>query len=208
MGEFSGFPLEEKISQLWRSVPDDAEDVYSDRWLEKEYGALTAETGLLAVVSWGPHRKEKRMATWNKVLATYKGIGKPLHKLTSEERDRVVSCYPLKKGWQGKFLRALLLYLGNSGTSMDDLAAKLKEAGPAVARAALQDILDTSSSKIIDCYLRDVLILDAFPIDSHVRRVLKKYSIPADPSALVAVCQRMEIPVRILARATFAMDAK
>ena len=201
MGEFSGFPLEEKISQMWRSVPEDAEDKYADNWLEAEYGSLTADLGFLAILTWGPHPASRRRSVWDKVKSAYGEMGAPLHKLTSDQREKLVGCYPLRKGWQGKFLRGMILHLGNSGLSMDEFAGKLKEAGPGVARAALQDVFGTSSSKVIDSYLRDILLLDAFPIDAKVHRVLAKYNIPPDSYGIVAVCQRMEIPVRILARA-------
>jgi len=32
----------------------------------------------------------------------------------------------------------------------------------------------SSTSKIIDCYLRDILLLDAFPVDTKVRKVLAR----------------------------------
>ncbi len=201
MGEFSGFPLEEKISQMWRAVPDDAEDKYADNWLEAEYGSLDADQGFLAILTWGPHPPARRKAVWAKVKTAYQEMGVPLHKLTSDQREKLVACYPLRKGWQGKFLRGMILHLGNSGLTLEEFAAKLKEAGPGVARAALQDVFGTSSSKVIDCYLRDILRLDAFPIDAKVRKVLARYNIPPDSYGIVAVCQRMEIPVRILARA-------
>jgi len=207
VGEFSGFPLEEKISQLWRSVPEDAEDKYADDWLKAEYGKLDDDRGFLAILTWGPHPAARRKAVWAKVNATYVELGTPLHKLSSDQREKLVSCFPLRKGWQGKFLRGMILHLGNSGLTMEEFAGKLKEAGPGVARAVLQDVFGTSSSKVIDCYLRDILLLDAFPIDTKVRKVLSKYSIPPDSYGIVAVCQRMDIPVRILARSVQDMAA-
>lgn len=208
MGDFGGFPLEEKISHLWSSVPDDAEDKYADNWLEADFGKLDSETGFLCVLSWGPHAVEKQKAVWKRVKAAYDEVGKPLHKLSKEELEKLVGCYPLKRGWQGKFLRGMVLYLGNSGTSMEDFAARLKAAGAPAARAVLQDILDTSSTKIIDCYLRDILLLNAFPIDRRVAETLKKYHIRPDPYALVAMCEKMDIPPRIFARAVFSMPPK
>ena len=208
MGDSGLFPIEEKISKLWNAVPEDAEDLYSDDWLKAEYGNLDAETGFLAILSWGPHKEERRKAVWAKVKAMHIEIGLPLHKYSSPQTEALAACYPLKQGWQGKFLRGMILYLRNSGQSMDQMAEALKAGGAGFARAVLQDIYGTTSTKIIDCYLRDILRLDSFPIDTHVRRVLSKYGIPADPYAIVAVCNKMGIDVRILARATFAMDRK
>ncbi len=208
IGEGGQFPIEEKVSQLWNSVPEDAEDKFSDEWLVPRFGKLSPDTGFLAVLSWGPHKVDRQMAVWGKVKAKYSELATPLHSLTSSQAEALVACYPLKQGWQGKFLRGMTLYLRNSGKSMNDVAADLKAGGSGFARAVLQDVFGTTSTKIIDCYLRDVLLMDAFPIDSKVRRVLQKYGIPADPAAIVAVCNKMGIDVRVLARAVSAMDAK
>jgi hypothetical protein len=208
MADSGLFPIEEKLSQLWNSVPEDAEDKYSDEWLVPTFGKLDPETGFLAVLSWGPHKVARQMAVWTKVKAKHIEIGLPLHQYSSTQTEALAACYPLRQGWQGKFLRGMTLYLRNSGKSMKDVAEELKAGGGSFARAALQDIFGTTSTKIIDCYLRDILLVDAFPIDTRVRRILAKYGIPADPAAIVAVCNKMGIDVRILARATFDMEAK
>ena len=208
MAEGDLYPIEDKISKLWNQVPEDAEDKYSDDYLQPAYGKLNAETGFLAVLSWGPHKEDRRKAVWDKVSAKYGALKTPLHSLSSTQTEELVNCYPLKQGWQGKFLRGMTLYLRNSGKTMEDMASELTAGGPGFARAVLQDVFGTTSTKVIDCYLRDILKLDAFPIDTHVRRVLSKYGIPADPNAIVAVCNKMGIDVRLLARATVAMDEK
>jgi hypothetical protein len=202
------FPIETKVSQLWNSLGDDAEDKYSDGWLKPTFGELNPELGFLAVLSWGPHKVERQLAVWKKVKAKYEEIGVPLHKMSSQQTEALVDCYPLKKGWQGKFLRGMALYLRNTGKSLDEVAGALREGGSGFARAVLQDIFGTTSTKVVDCYLRDILLLDAFPIDSRVRKVLAKYSIPPDPAAIVAVCNKMGIDVRILARATYSWDVE
>jgi len=208
VGDSGLYPIEDKISKLWNSVPEDAEDKFSDDWLQPEYGNLNPETGFLAVLSWGPHKEQRRKAVWAKVSAKYGELKTPLHSLSSSQTEALVNCYPLKQGWQGKFLRGMTLYLRNSGKTMEEMASELHAGGSGFARAVLQDVFGTTSTKVIDCYLRDVLKMDAFPIDTHVRRVLSKYGIPADPNAIVAVCNKMGIDVRILARATVAMDEK
>lgn len=208
VGDSGLFPIEDKISQLWNSVPEDAEDKYGDDWLVHDYGKLDAETGFLAVLSWGPHKVDRQKAVWAKVKAKHIEIGLPLHQYSSANTEALAACYPLKAGWQGKFLRGMILFLRNSGKSMPDMADELKAGGGAFARAVLQDVFGTTSTKIIDCYLRDILVMDAFPIDSRVRKVLAKYGIPPDPNAIVAVCNKMGIDVRILARATVSMNVK
>jgi hypothetical protein len=92
--------------------------------------------------------------------------------------------------------------------SVEQLETALKMEDAFVARAILLDILEAKAGKIVDCYLREVLLVDAFPIDRHVERVLAKYSIPADPVAIVAICRKLNIPVRVLARATFEFGLK
>jgi hypothetical protein len=208
VGESGLFPIETKISHLWNSLSDDAEDKFSDDWLKPTFGELSPELGFLAVLTWGPHSVERQMAVWKKVKAKYDEIGVPLHKMSSQQTETLVGCYPLKKGWQGKFLRGMTLYLRNAGKSLDEVAGEMREGGAGFARAVLQDIFGTTSSKIVDCYLRDILRLDAFPVDSHVRKVLAKYGIPPDAGAIVAVCNKMGIDVRVLARATYSMDVQ
>ena len=196
------------MSQMWNSVPEDAEDKYGDEWLVPTFGKLDSETGFLAVLSLGPHKADRQLAVWQKVKAKHIEIGLPLHQYSSANTEALVSCYPRKQGWQGKFLRGMTLYLRNSKKSMGEVGTDLKSGGGAFARAVLQDIFGTTSTKIIDCYLRDILLMDAFPIDSKVRRVLAKYGIPADPAAIAAVCSKMGIDVRILSRAVSSMDAR
>lgn len=89
--------------------------------------------------------------------------------------------------------------------SLTDLESRLKAEDAFVARAVLQDLLETSQTKVIDGYMRDILHLDAFPVDSRVKKVLANFSIPPDPWALVAVCRKLNIPVRVFARAVYAM---
>src|SRR5690349_20452260 len=150
VGDSGLYPIEDKISKLWNSVPEDAEDRYSDDYLKAEYGTLTPETGFLAVLSWGPHKADRRKAVWDKVAAKYGELKTPLHAMSSADTEALVNCYPLKQGWQGKFLRGMSLYLRNSGKTMDEMASELTAGGAGFARAVLQDVFGTTSTKVID----------------------------------------------------------
>jgi hypothetical protein len=208
MADFGSFPLEEKVSQLWQSLPGDPENDYPDEALVREFGILSPDQGFLLVVCWGPQRPARQKEIWLKVRTKFESFDAELHKLDAKQLEAVVGCYPFgrgKNGWQGKFVRNAHRFLRVNALSMSDLQGRLKSEDPFVARAILQDLFETSQTKIIDCYMRDILHLDAFPIDSRVKKVLANFSIPADPWALVAVCRKLNIPVRVFARAVYAM---
>lgn len=211
MEEEIRFSLEEKIGALWRALPGEPDEKYSDTWLEGDREGLSADERFLWVLSWGPRASAQNSRVFAAVKEAYRAGGKPLHQMSAKELEKIVHCYPLRKGprgWQGRYLRNLSLHLRNRGLSLERLESALKMEDPFVARAILLDILEAKAGKIVDCYLREVLLLDAFPIDRHVARVLAKYSIPADPVAIVAVCRKLNIPVRVLARASYEFPSK
>ncbi len=65
------------------------------------------------------------------------------------------------------------------------------------------DIFQTSETKIVECYMRDYLKIDAFPIDRWVGRVLDKYGIPENSHLVVQCCNYLGIPIRPFARAVY-----
>jgi len=205
------FSIEEKIAQLWRALPGEPDEKYSDAWLDADREGLSADERFLWILSWGPRAPAQNSRVFAAVKQAYREAGKPLHQMSSKEVEKIAHCYPLRKGprgWQGRYLRNLSLHLRNRGLSVEQLETALKMEDPFVARAVLLDILEAKAGKIVDCYLREVLLVDAFPIDRHVERVLAKYNIPADPVAIVAICRKLNIPVRVLARATFEFRLK
>jgi hypothetical protein len=205
------FGIEEKVGELWRAIPGEPDETYSDAWLDADRAGLTADERFLWVLSWGPRAPAQNGRVWAQAKDTYRGGGKQLHEMSSKELEKLVACYPLskgKRGWQARYLRNLYLHLRNRGLSMEKLEAALKEQDPFVARAVLLDVLEARAGKIVDCYLREVLLLDSFPIDRRVERVLAKYNIPPDPVAITAVCRKLNIPVRVLARATYDFPLK
>lgn len=208
MADFASFPLEDKVSQLWQSLPGDPENDHPDDALGREYGALSPDQAFLLAVSWGPQRPARQKAIYQKVRARFDSYGNEFQKLDPKQLDALVACYPFGKGrngWQGRFVRNAHRFLRVHGTSLGDLQTKLKGEDPLVARAVVQDLLETSQTRIIDFYLRDVLLMDAFPVDAHVKKVLSNFLIPADPWALVVVSRKLNIPVRAFSRAVSAM---
>jgi hypothetical protein len=210
VADFGVFPLEEKVSQLWQSLPGDPENDYPDEALQRQYGVITADLGFLLALTWGPQQPKRQKEIWVKAREKFEGFKTEYHKLDTKQLDALAGCYPFgrgRNGWQGRHLRNAHRFLRVNGLSMADLAARLKAEEPPVARAVLQDLLESSNAKVIDSYLRDILWLDAFPIDARITRVLGKYSIPPDPSAIVAICRKLRIPVRPFARAVGSMGA-
>lgn len=79
----------------------------------------------------------------------------------------------------------------------------LRKMGYSDARTKLQEIVGTESEKIVDCWLRDVVRLDAFPIDSRIKTLLRKYKIPVDGDFIIECCKENNIPVREFNRALY-----
>ena len=94
-------------------------------------------------------------------------------------------------------------FLDENESTLFELRADLRRAGPFEARALLQNILRTQSNKIIDCYLRDFVRVDAFPVDRRVERTLEAFGLVADGLAMVALCRRNKIDPRVMARAVY-----
>jgi hypothetical protein len=97
----------------------------------------------------------------------------------------------------------LVRHLKSENITAKGLVAQLKIMEYTKVKEKLQGIVDTSSDKIVNCWIRDVLRIDAFPIDTRVRNVLKKYDLPEDSSIIMDWCKSHGISSRIFARAIY-----
>jgi hypothetical protein len=76
-------------------------------------------------------------------------------------------------------------YLAKNSLSAQTFAEVLRTMGYENARNKLQGIMETDGEKIVDCWLRDIARLDAFPIDTRIRGLLRKYGIPEDSNFII-----------------------
>ncbi len=172
----------------------------------REALAIGADEAILRIISWGPYREGIQKSVEERVLKAYEKLGKPLHELSTEEARGLGRLYRLSRHeggsrWQMSFLLSLVRFLRQHKLTMLDLKNSLKDDPPEVAELVLQTALGTSSTKIVHCYMRDCLKLEAFPIDRGVKKVLKRAGIPERPWPIIYSCRRQGIKVRVLARA-------
>lgn len=186
--------LSSSVRDLWETTKQELgsriEDYSDDNWCE-EY---PADEYFAFILSWGPLREPARKAVWTRIESILKG--KRLTDLLEGELR-----YPLP--WQNRFFSRLVSYLKNNQTSAEEFVRLLHDMGYRNAKATLMQIVQSDSQKIVDCWLRDLVKLDAFPIDSNVKRVLKRFRIPADSDFIVQAAQSLNIPVRQFARAVY-----
>jgi len=167
---------------------------------------LTTDEYFLWVLCWGPYGEKRLKSVWEKVQACYDGIGKPpLYKLAPTDTKKLRELYPIK--WQKKWLSNLVNYLKEEQLSTRNLVSKLRKEGYEEARKQLQGIVspevEEPAEKIVDCWLRDVVKIDALPIDSRIRSLFEKYKIPDDSDFVIKCCKQNDIPVREFARMVY-----
>lgn len=123
----------------------------------------------------------------------------------SRLRDPITMRYPLS--WQNEWFHHLVQYVKDRGLTAEGLASQLRERDFSSAREELQRIVKPKSdrTKIIDCWIRDVLRVDSFPIDERVHEVPGAWNIEPDPLAIVDCCRKLDIAdIRPFARAVYS----
>jgi hypothetical protein len=193
-------PIAEKVSRLWTDVNrHNLAEYMDDEWCEE----WDSDRYILEVLSWNHHSDSSRQSERDRVFAEYSRIGKPLHQLTTTEVRNLGNGYPVP--WQRAHLTRLVGFLQSNDLSFDQLCTLLREAGPGLSLAILEDAFQTTNTKIPACFLRDHLRYDLFPIDRRVEEVLDSYGIPPDSWLLSEVCRRLALPTRVFARATWSL---
>jgi hypothetical protein len=187
-------PYGARISKLWNATKLAAGShmrKYSDdEWCE----GYPADKYFAFVITWGPLKEAGRKIIWKRVS---RAIGN--RKLSEIDPKEV----KFGLDWQNKFFRNLVRYLKSKHMSASDFVAVLRTKNSREAKSFLKDIVQSHSDKIVECWLRDIARVDAFPIDSNVRRVLKRYHVPDDSDLIVKCAQSLNIPVREFARAVY-----
>jgi hypothetical protein len=156
---------------------------------------------ILCWAGWLPERQEK---VWKEVRDRFNKLGKQLNAFRPSDVEKLGESYPLP--WQKKWLRRLIDFLVVNSLTAQGFSVLLRKAGYERARKKLQEIVGTEAEKIVNCWLRDIVKIDAFPIDTRIRNLLKKYGIPVDSHFIIKCCEQNNIPIRPFARALYEND--
>ena len=89
------------------------------------------------------------------------------------------------------------------GLTFDEFCENLSSKPPEHAKIDLMNACNASSSKIVECFLRDVLKIDSFPIDMRIGKVLGRYHVPPNSRKIVDCCRQLNIDPRIFNRAIY-----
>lgn len=171
---------------------------YNDKnWCEN----LTADEYFLHVLCWAGWLTERQKKVWQDVRNRFNALGKELCIFQPIDVQELSGAYPLP--WRKMWLQKLVDYLAKNSLSAQSFVEILRAMGYENARDKLQGIMETDCQKIVDCWLRDIVRLDAFPIDTRIRGLLGKYRIPENSDFIIQCCKSNNIPVRALARALY-----
>ena len=171
---------------------------YSDENWCKNY---RADVYFLYVLCWARWRTERQENVWKEVRNRFDELGKELCAFQPVDVERLCESYPLP--WQKKWLQQLVDFLSENSLTVQNFVDILGKMGYENARRKLQEIMETDAEKIVDCWLRDIVKLDAFPIDTRIRDLLKKYEIPVDSDFIIERCKQNNVPIRAFARALY-----
>ncbi|MCW3999896.1 MAG: hypothetical protein NWE93_06630 [Candidatus Bathyarchaeota archaeon] len=173
-----------------------------DEYTDKEWcSGYSNDEYFLYVLCWAGWRESRQLAVWKEVKQLYDSMGKVLCSYESNEIVRLETVYPLP--WQKKWLNKLVAYLTKNSLSTEAFVEQLKISGYENSRNLLQGIVETEAEKIVDCWIRDIVRLDAFPIDVRIRHLFNQYNVPVDSNFIIDCCKKNGIPVRPLARALY-----
>jgi len=164
---------------LWALV-DYAVSVVDDPWREDPWlKSMTATQAFVVCVGAGPWKIGRRRKIQMEALNR---IGP--HDLFKPTLGFLGS-YPLT--WQNSMVQHLHEYLQEQRKTMTDFCASLKDPKALYAAAGCP-----KGTKVLSLFVRDYLGLPAFPVDRHVRRVLKEFNLPCKEDELVALCDSMD----------------
>lgn len=204
------YRLEEFTDEKWFKMWKEKK---SQDWFGSLEGPRNWDEKFLAVLCW---LGGNEWGMWESIRDKYRKMGSPpLACLNIDELFRGLNHRYVyienneAKGWPVDWLKRLRDYLTTRGITMEEFSNELRVEGqqdPATVVKKLQSILRTSETKIIGCFMRDYLEVDAFPIDFHVRKVLEAYGLPIDMLQIMKLCKEAKIPIRPFARALYYCD--
>ena len=136
----------------------------------------------------GPWTMKRRMEV-QKVALRWLFDNMPMEDVGERQLD--VNCYPLQ--WQNNLMENMCLYLHQGGWSMKAFCYALIGLAERGMWADARDLLHFAANhgrttKVISLFARDCLKIPSFPVDRHVRRILKTSDLPTRESELVTIC--------------------
>lgn len=150
-----------------------AASVVEDPWRDDPWlKAMTATQAFVVCVGAGPWKINRRRKIQRDALAI---VGQ-------RDLSEAVPYYPLT--WQTNMVWMMRTFLAVNNTTMTAFCASLKDPKELYAAAGCP-----KGTKVLSLFVRDYLGLPAFPVDRHVRRVLKEFNLPRTEDELVALCQ-------------------
>ena len=164
---------------------------YSDaEWCDD----LSSDAYFAKVLTWAGWRPARQELEWSRIRETV--LQKPLSEMGSHT-------VPYSLPWQRNWYALLASHLRTNRITAADFVTSLRRMGREDAKRTLLRVVHSSEEKIVECWLRDVVRLPAFPIDGRVREVLKRFHIPDDSDLVVECAERLGIPAREFARAVY-----
>lgn len=177
------------LTELYNSCPDKT----TFNWLD----GLSYSQSFLICVCAGPWRFERRQKVQGAAL---EWLGSNDLKFVNKS-PRNNAIFPLD--WQQKFVLNMLMSLRNI-SSMEHFCKLLCDRTLCTADYARQELykacgVNNKGAKVLSLFCRDALKIDAFPIDRHVRRILKENNLPIKENEMIDLCRVAKLDPRIVA---------
>jgi len=189
--------------------PNCLRTVYSDRRYVDYPDHRGADEWFLHFLTWGPWGEDERMCKRSRM--ELRRLGYRLGRISDRSVRSLIRVwggqatrYPRYSEGAGKWLLGLNRYLRMADQSMRSFESRIRRLGWVRGRNELRRICDVWSfreGKALDCWLRDRLRVNSFPIDIRVREVLAKYKLEEQPSDLVRLAKALGQNPRVIARA-------
>ncbi|MHA1614824.1 MAG: MBL fold metallo-hydrolase, partial [Candidatus Thorarchaeota archaeon] len=172
----------------------------NEEWFGKKV-CPTREHEWLMALSWAHRPTDAQLKIYHQVKEAFDKLNKHIHELT----DKEIESLPYQVDWEFEFLKRTRDFLKRHNLTFEQFIDRIANFDSLVIRTLLQIMLKTTSSKIIEVFMRDYLRKPAFPIDFHVATVLEKFKIPKNSELIVAVCRYSGICPKTLNRAIYSI---
>ncbi len=188
--------------------------VYSDERYSDYTDHRNADEWFLHFLTWGPWGEDEGMCARSR--EELRRLTTPLGRRADAHIPRLVRVwkgqarrYPSYAKGAEKWLLGLNRHLRESGLGMRAFETRIRQRGWVRGRESLRVICGVTTrreGKALDCWIRDRLNLDSFPIDTQVRRLLELRKLPDDPAELVRLVKALGWNPRVIARAANSLS--
>lgn len=192
------------------------EIVYSDQRYVEYTDHRNADEWFLHFLTWGPWGDDERMCTRSR--EELRRLSAPLGRRDDQLVRRLVRVwggqakrYPSYSKGATKWLLGVHRHLRESEEGMRAFEARIRRRGWIRGREELRAICEVRTreeGKALDCWLRDRVRVDSFPIDTQVRKLLDNRELPHDPVRLVRLVRAMGRRPRVIARAANSLSSE